>query len=200
MKLKYYLRGLGVGILVSTIILMIASAIHKPELSDGEIISRARELGMVMHTETSASEGIPKAERDTETEENTQNEKETEKQKDTEKENGTEEQKDTEKEEKPRDTEKDKKDKTGKTDQPKETEKPKEPQSGKTVKEFTVHRGESSNTVAEHLQEAGLVDDAVKFNEFLVNEKYDSRILPGTVQIPEGASYKEVAEFITVKP
>lgn len=200
MKLKYYLRGLGIGILVSTILLMISSSIHKPELSDEEIMSRARELGMVMYTEMSADEGIPKAEEDTEEEKETgetEAAKENEQPKETETTKEDKKPKDTEKAEedkKPKETEK-----AGKDEQPKETEQPQNPQPEKTVKEFTIKSGESSNTVAENLQKAGLVDDAQKFNEYLVNEKYDSRILPGTVQIPEGASYKEIAELIAVK-
>ena len=49
MKLKYYMRGLGIGIIVTTIILSLGS--KKKALSDTEIISQARELGMVMKDE-----------------------------------------------------------------------------------------------------------------------------------------------------
>ena len=49
MKLKYYLRGVGIGLIVATLILMIASALHSnKDMSDEEIIARAEELGMVM--------------------------------------------------------------------------------------------------------------------------------------------------------
>ncbi len=48
MKLKYYLRGLGIGILVTTIIMTIASPKKEASLSDEEIIARAAQLGMVM--------------------------------------------------------------------------------------------------------------------------------------------------------
>ena len=48
MKLKYYLRGLGIGIIVTTLILMIAGTGQKEELTDAQIIERAKELGMVM--------------------------------------------------------------------------------------------------------------------------------------------------------
>ncbi len=48
MKLKYYLRGLGIGIIITTILLMIAFALHKPTMSDADIIARAKQLGMVM--------------------------------------------------------------------------------------------------------------------------------------------------------
>ena len=61
MKLKYYLRGLGIGILTATIILMAAFAMHEPEVSDEQVIQRARELGMVKKDELNANESIPKA-------------------------------------------------------------------------------------------------------------------------------------------
>ena len=48
MRFKYYLRGLGIGILITTIILSISFAMKQPELSDAEIIERAEALGMVM--------------------------------------------------------------------------------------------------------------------------------------------------------
>ena len=43
MKLKYYLRGLGIGIIVTTILLMIAFALHKHTMSDADIIARAKQ-------------------------------------------------------------------------------------------------------------------------------------------------------------
>ena len=59
MKFKYYLRGLGIGILISTIILSVSFAMNKNDLSDDEIIARAKELGMVM--EDTGKDTIPKA-------------------------------------------------------------------------------------------------------------------------------------------
>lgn len=47
MGLKYYLRGLGVGIVVTALIMGIATNVQKETLSDEEIKERARALGMV---------------------------------------------------------------------------------------------------------------------------------------------------------
>lgn len=44
MKLKYYLRGLGIGILVTALIM---GATDGKELTDEEIKARAIQLGMV---------------------------------------------------------------------------------------------------------------------------------------------------------
>ncbi len=46
MKLKYYMRGLGIGILITTIVLSVGN--KKEKLSNKEIMSKAIELGMVM--------------------------------------------------------------------------------------------------------------------------------------------------------
>ncbi len=46
MKLRYYLRGLAVGLLTATVILTIVNADNRP-LTDAEIRVRALELGMV---------------------------------------------------------------------------------------------------------------------------------------------------------
>lgn len=54
MKLKYYLRGLGIGIIVTTIILMISFSGRKEEISDEEVIARATQLGMVMPEDASS--------------------------------------------------------------------------------------------------------------------------------------------------
>ena len=47
MKLKSYLRGLGLGIIVTTIVLVVTIKAANHEMTDAEIISKARELGMV---------------------------------------------------------------------------------------------------------------------------------------------------------
>ncbi len=46
MNLKYYLRGLGIGIVVTAIIMGIAFGGKEQELSNEEIKERARALGM----------------------------------------------------------------------------------------------------------------------------------------------------------
>lgn len=48
MKLKYYLRGLGLGVIFTTVVLAISFGIHGKDISDEEIVSRAEKLGMEM--------------------------------------------------------------------------------------------------------------------------------------------------------
>ena len=48
MKLRYYMRGLGIGVLVTAILMSVTLNGKTEKLSDEEIIARAEELGMVM--------------------------------------------------------------------------------------------------------------------------------------------------------
>lgn len=46
MKLKYYLRGLGIGIVV-TVFIMMAALGNKQPMTDEEVMARAKQLGMI---------------------------------------------------------------------------------------------------------------------------------------------------------
>lgn len=59
MKTKYFLRGLGVGIIIATVLLF---GLYSYEMSNSKIAERARELGMVYSKEETSLV----AERDTE--------------------------------------------------------------------------------------------------------------------------------------
>lgn len=47
MKLKYYLRGIGIGVIIASLVMGIALGGRNKQLSDSEIRERALELGMV---------------------------------------------------------------------------------------------------------------------------------------------------------
>lgn len=47
MKLKFYLIGFGMGALLATAILIISGGLNKTDMTDDEIMARARQLGMV---------------------------------------------------------------------------------------------------------------------------------------------------------
>ena len=65
MKLKYYLRGIGIGVIVATLIMTVSSVIHNNNLSEEKIIKEAQKLGMIMPENT---EGLDRlwSEKDTE--------------------------------------------------------------------------------------------------------------------------------------
>ena len=47
MRLKYYLRGLGIGIVVTAVIMGVSAGRQRPAMTEEQIIARAKELGMV---------------------------------------------------------------------------------------------------------------------------------------------------------
>ena len=198
MKLKYYLRGVGIGLIIATLILMIATALHSnKDLSDEEIIARAEELGMVMKSDaekedkkTLADLDDPNAE---ETDDKTLQEDSTEDQ--------TEEQtEDTKQEENTKaDQKQDTAEKTEEQTQ-QDTGDEKQPTVDVIEKvEVTIVPGEYSDKVSKKLQKAGLIDDAESFNKYLAKKKYDNLIQPGNYEIPKDADYDAIIKIITEK-
>ncbi|MCR5656243.1 MAG: hypothetical protein K6G06_02160 [Butyrivibrio sp.] len=57
--------------------------------------------------------------------------------------------------------------------------------------------GSGSDRCAVVLRDAGIVDDALAFNKYLVDRGIDRKIRSGTKQIPKGSSYEEIAAIIT---
>ena len=184
MKLKYYLRGLGIGILVTTVILSLAG-VGRKNMTDEEVVKRAKELGMVESTLLSDLPDQTKTDevRPTEPEISLQ----------------------------PETSEPEESASTPETPvAPEETpvapeETPVSPEdgnpdipAGETVT-LVIGRGESSTTVSKNLKKAGIVEDVAAFDRFLCNNGYDKKIITGTYEIPYGASEEEIAKIITRK-
>ena len=185
MKLKYYLRGLGIGILVTTVILSLAG-VGRKNMTDEEVVKRAKELGMVESTllsdlpdQTKTDEvrptepGISLQPETPEAPEETTTTPETP---------AAPEETPVAPEETPVSPE------DGNPDTP----------AGETVT-LVIGRGESSTTVSKNLKKAGIVEDAAAFDRFLCNNGYDKKIITGTYEIPYGASEEEIAKIITRK-
>lgn len=184
MKLKYFIRGLGVGIIFTAIILLLAntSSQNQTGMSEKEIISRAKELGMVTSEENEMDKSLDKLE------------KATDKPKETVVPNRP---KETEKTKEPQVTNRPTKKPTSKptnesTEKPKKTEKPNTNEKVTLV----ISSGMLSEKVSEQAQNLGLVESAKEFNLFLYNNGYADRIRVGTFEIPAGATYAEIAQII----
>ena len=158
MRFKYYLRGAGIGVILTTLIFTIAFAVYKPTLSDDEIMKKAEALGMEMSADDSNSTD----KKDTKTAE-------------------------------------DQKDDADASDSNTDDATTSEDAGQKNVIEFTIASGDTSATIAQHLQEAGLVDNAKSFDLYLSDQDLDNQLLPGTYQIPEGATFLEIGELLTTK-
>lgn len=59
--------------------------------------------------------------------------------------------------------------------------------------------GDDSGTVSRKLYNAGLVDSASEFDAFLMQHGYDKKIRVGTVEVPFGATWLEIAEKLAGK-
>ena len=59
-----------------------------------------------------------------------------------------------------------------------------------------VEKGNGSEIVSKRLYEAGLVESAVEYNQFLVKNGYDRRLSVGNHEIPAGATEEEMARIL----
>lgn len=236
MKLKYYLRGLGIGIVVTAIIMSIT---NKPEeMTDAEIKMRALELGMVEESVLADLQAKDES-TDVETVEDILNQHAAEK--DNQQEIPAEEATDVEVENEDdavaeseemdtTDNEEVVSEETIVEENKEATEETTvtEPEEDTVVEEVTVantnevkeenddskqedsikdevvesftiikvEKGNGSEIVSRRLYEAGLVESAVEYNQFLVKNGYDRRLSVGNHEIPSGATHEEMARIL----
>ncbi len=209
MKLKYYLRGLGIGMIVTALILGISFSSRQEQASqpmtDDQIRERAAELGMVDSSELTlaALQNSAKQQAESTPEETTETQEQKEITGET-----TEE---TETTAEPQETQTE-------TAEPETTASPEpaaEPETT-TAQEvtsapettaaeqtqtagITINRGADSGSVSRQLYEAGLVENAKAFDNYLCNNGYSRSINPGTYEIAPGTSEEEIAKIITGK-
>ena len=189
MKLKYYLRGLGIGMIVTALILGISFSHRQGQetqiLTDDQIRERAEQLGMVDSSELTLAA--------------LQNSVQQQAQENTEK---TEAAPEPETEEAMTTTsEPETTVAPENTMEPEATPQPETivaSEAAQTVT-VTVKKGASSGSVSSQLQEAGLVEDAKTFDNYLCNNGYSRSINPGTYEIVPGTSEEEIAKIITGK-
>lgn len=201
MKFKYYLRGIGIGIIFASIIFLIAYNDNKPSrLSDNEIIERARELGMVEANDpinklidNKSTEATSTKKDDNITEASTTSEITTEKKNDTgaSTEISTENTSEVNTSNTKTDVDNNTEDvSTEKTTETASTE------DNKTY-ELSITRGMSSYPVSLELERLGLIDDAAKFDDYLIENGYANRISVGTHKLTKGMDYHTIAELIS---
>lgn len=198
MKRKYYLRGLGTGILVTALILIIASG-QKETMTDEEVKARAKELGMVESTllselanqtpepdtpgTTPETMADPAATAEPETTEEATPEPAAEPE--------------TTAEPTPEPTVEPEATAEPATE-PKTTAEPTtDPVMEQESVLVTIRSGESSVSVSKTLEEAGLVASAQAYDRYLCENGYDKKIRSGEHRIPVGADDAEIAAIIT---
>lgn len=199
MKLKYYLRGLGIGMIVTALILGISFSHRQGQetqiLTDDQIRERAEQLGMVDSSELTLAALQNSVQQAQENTEKTEASPEPE----TEETTTTSEPETTVAPENTMEPET--------TAAPENTVGPEATPQPETIAAseasqavtVTVKKGASSGSVSNRLQEAGLVEDAKLFDNYLCNNGYSRSINPGTYEIVPGTSEEEIAKIITGK-
>mgnify|MGYP004457406561 CR=1 FL=1 len=217
MERRYYLRGLGLGILITAIIMGAAQRGSK-EMSDEEVRQRARELGMIENTvlsepvaepETDGTADVEQAETDAaaaqeeaapaDTEPVTEDAQEAAAD-----EENSEEQSGAEDSQEQADAVEAQADAAdAQTALEEETEQSTGAQSEtKTAASgeaqiFTIDKGDSSVSVAQKLEQAGLISSASSYDRFLCDNGYDKKIRAGEYTIPADAGDEQIARIIT---
>ena len=202
MKLRYYLRGIGIGIIVTALMMGIATRDNAP-MTDAEIKAAAYALGMVDSNsiklsdirtteepgdnneaenveDTAGSSEAENAENAAESSEaeNAENAAESSEAENAEDTAGSSEAENVG-------------DNTEDTGNSGENEEP-----GETVS-ITIKSGSGSRTVCNQLKEAGLIEDAGAFDQYLVDNGYSRRICVGTYKIESGSDWEKIAKIIT---
>ncbi|MDD6810907.1 MAG: hypothetical protein PUD93_03430 [Lachnospiraceae bacterium] len=215
MELKYYLRGLGLGIVVTALIMGFSHS-GKQTMTDEEIITRAKQLGMIEDTvlsqkdepeEDVVEEVITQEQPDTDENdiarvEEIQNQADEvgQPKEDALEEQGNPAEEDTAKEQEIVDVEEPENKELTETEdtEPEDTktEVPEPVTSGNSVT-ITISSGDGSYTVSKKLADAGAVSSAETFDSFLCQKGYDKKIRTGTYTIPADASDEQMARIIT---
>lgn len=200
MKLKYYLRGLGIGMIVTALILGISFSSRQEQaqtMTDDQIRERAAELGMVDSSELTLAALQNGAMQPTEsTPQETQTETPPETTTEPEETQTPETTTEPEVTATPEITKEPEATATPEaTPEPEVTKVPEQTQTAG----ITINRGDDSGSVSRRLYEAGLVENAKAFDTYLCNNGYSRSINPGTYEIAPGTSEEEIAKIITGK-
>lgn len=193
MKLKIYLRGLGIGIVVTALILGISGG--KKEMSDAEVIARAKKLGMVEGEAESGKLSQSFGAEKIETEEYSTEEMQTI---ETESVPPTESDEETLQQETKDGTEI-----TQQSEAQKETKAAEKPETDDEVKaaeqtvKVTIVSGDDSAAASRRIYEAGLVESAADLDKYLCSNGYSQKVVSGTYEIPVDSDNETIAKIIT---
>lgn len=201
MKLKYYFRGIGIGIVVTTILFMILVPMRRnggegqstpPQGTESKTVAQLQEdtQEKMEETEAAGSALKPDGTLPAESGSKPQESKSPKPQEDTQ----TKPEPASEAQVKPEPAS----ETQVKPEPASETQVQPEPKKEEKVR-IEISGGQYSDTVSRKLQEAGLVDNAKAFNDYLVQKNYDNSILPGVYEIPKGSTYEEIAVLLTTK-
>lgn len=212
MKLRYYLRGLGIGIVITALLMGLTKGGAKETLSDDEITARAEALGMVQSSVLSSDLNHEEQGEDgvTVSYNTALDEPDIAALPDS---AGTDQTGDaagvvdTEATDKTADAAGDSEKvadaigdsegstKASDTDVADNSTKATDTTGAATIT-VTINSGDGSDTVARHLAELGVITDAGDFDRYLCQNGYDKKLATGNHEINAGAGYQEIAEIL----
>ena len=208
MKLKYYLRGLGIGIAVTALLMGYSNknraAEPKAEVATEEtagdlLADRNGEATTEEVIEQSTVENVTVETDSAETSEEEISQQGTA----SELESSTQEAETITETESVTETETESVQAEEATDKKEQTQSSTEADAGnallQTTIEINIVRGDDSGTVARKLQNAGIVESATEYDAYLMQHGYDKKIRVGKVEIPVDATWQEIAEYISGK-
>ena len=190
MRIKYYLKGLGIGMIVATLLMGIATK-DSSAMTDEEIKAKAKELGMVEQKTlsdvvadiTPEPSNVPKEEAEPIA---TKTPAPTEVPSATAVPDVTASPIPTEEPLEPPVIEEEEQEAEDENTTP-ETE----------LIELEIRSGDSSDSVCMRLKEFGVIEDSVAFNRYLCNNGYDRKLNIGSYKLKKGMSDEEIAKIIT---
>lgn len=182
MKVKYFIRGLGIGILVTALLLCAGTRKNQNKgLTDKEIMQRAKELGMMTKEEAedykldsnldSIKDSLA-ASQSPEPSEHKQS---------------------------------DNKDKQESAEPSKETpavpskepEKDADSEKQENTISVTIESGMDSQSIARHLYQKHVIGSASDFDAYMLEHDVTQKLKAGDFEIPANASYAEIVKIIT---
>ncbi|MDE5778621.1 MAG: endolytic transglycosylase MltG [Lachnospiraceae bacterium] len=200
MEFKYFLRGLGTGIIFASIIFLIVySGNNQQKMSDAEIKKRAQELGMeekddpikdlISTTDSKESSGKSSEEESTDIDSSDKgSDTEEEVKEDNTKEIPTE----------AADDENKSTEETTAQDKAAEVSlKESETKAEEIDIEFSIRKGDTSYPVSLRLKDLGIIDSAEEFDTYLVKHDYANRLRVGDYTLKRGMDYQSIAETIS---
>ena len=200
LKLRYFIRGLGIGIVFTAIVMSLSlqasrsRIIRENALTKEEIMEKAMGYGMVMN----ASDDTTSVEQN----DSSKEEQSQEKNQDAKEEHEAKDEQDVEDDqlkESNDDDQQNEKDNKEKVESDMDSTKDKDLIISIDYTPIKITSGMTATSVGKLLNEKGVIEDTDEFRVYMSEQGYSSKILVGEYLIPLDATYKKIADIITRK-